>query len=199
MGLGTIRRGGSWPAIASAAALALASQGCGLDEPVSGLCDIALTTATNAGRAINGSGFGNSLAQSFEATSDDTLTTVKLALARTGNPNGNIVVSIQADSGGLPSGTDLSSATATEASADISATESFVSFTLSSPVSVSDGTTYWIIAKATYGNSDTANINWRGFSTDAYAGGDAGRKTLAGTFELDTAPLDYAFQVGCDD
>jgi len=94
-------------------------------------------------------------AQGFSAGASGTLDKIKIDIKKNGNPTDNVQISIQADSGGDPSGTDL---TSVETISGSSLTTSFVqkTVTFSSTTSVTSGTTYHLVVKRS-GSNDGSN------------------------------------------
>ncbi len=84
------------------------------------------------------------LAQSFVPSADIALGSVDLRIRREGSPTDNLVLSIQADSSGVPSGTSLGSVSIGGASL---AEESYpwVRFSFNTPVSLSANARYWLV------------------------------------------------------
>jgi len=82
-------------------------------------------------------------AQSFSYSTGISLNTIRLRHSKESSPTDNIVVSIQADSGGVPSGTDIVSSTYPGTSLPGSNGIVTVDYSLSTTLTAS--TTYWIV------------------------------------------------------
>lgn len=121
---------------------------------------------------------------------------VELYLARYGSgpitSAYDLTVSIQADSAGKPSGTDLVSATIP---AFNSTTPSWKRATFSSALTVTVGTTYWIVIKALSAPAFTYSIYYS--STSQYANGGAAWTTDGGVSWL-TNTYDRLFRIYSD-
>lgn len=105
------------------------------------------------------------IAQSFTATSSDTLPKVSLLLGKVGNPTSNLTVRIATTDGDQPDTSSL--ATAVIAHASVGLTPSWIDATFSSPPNLSNGTKYWIVLD--YGSNSATNYwNWRKDSADTY-------------------------------
>lgn len=112
---------------------------------------------------------GRRYAQTINESTAYIVSKLTVSLAKTGAPADSVRVGIQADSGGVPSGSFLASATLGAGS--IGGTAADYTFTLSSDVSLTASTTYWIVWERTGALSDTAYYNVYGASSNAYAGG----------------------------
>lgn len=104
--------------------------------------------------------YGKYLAQKFSLLydADWPLREVKIKLRKVGSPSDNVQVTIQADSSGSPSGTNLMGAVATVAGADVSNDYEWTSFTWTAGNSytIEYGTDYWI-AISRSGSDDADN------------------------------------------
>jgi hypothetical protein len=104
--------------------------------------------------------YGKYMAQKFTTLydADWPLREVKIKLRKIGSPTDNVQVTIQADSSGSPSGTNLMGSVATVAGADVSADYAWTSFTWSAGNSytIEHGTDYWI-AISRSGSDDPDN------------------------------------------
>ena len=107
-------------------------------------------------------------AQSFLATSTQTLTKVELLIRKSGNPS-SVPVVIVADNGGTPGTTTLSSGTLDRNK--VTSTYAWVDITLAPSLQVTGGQTYWVILDAT--RSGSKYWEWCEDPTDSYTGGSA--------------------------
>jgi hypothetical protein len=113
---------------------------------------------------------GLKLAQSFTPSVTGSRIRVDLALKKNGSPSGNTWVTIQADSGGNPSGTAL----ATSNNVDISTWDtisSWIQYDFSTPVNLNASTTYWLVLEGDFTRSDTNYGKWCCNTSNGYAGG----------------------------
>jgi hypothetical protein len=128
-------------------------------------------------------------AQSFTTTSAFSLYSVALSLQKTGAPTDDWTVAIQADSAGVPDGTDLG--TAVRASGAIVAEKHWEVFTLSSPLALSNATKYHIVLRRAGDTPDVANyFNWYRANTDVYA--SHGGRSYSGAWSVEAAN-DFGF------
>lgn len=131
-----------------------------------------LSTETINDTTPASSGFGyattsfHKLAQSVQG-SGNYIGKVQCNMFKNGSPTDNVTVSIQADSGGEPDGTPLASATVS-----YTAISGWVDFEFSSPIFLSSGTTYWVVAERT-GSLNTSNYyRWYNSTSSVYANGN---------------------------
>ena len=108
-----------------------------------------VSTNTSFGSATAGS--TTMTAQSFSAPGD--LTQVRVALAKLSAPTDNVVLEIQTDSGGSPSGTVVGTV-ATIAGTSLSTSSAMASYSTS--ISLTASTTYWLVARRS-GALDSTN------------------------------------------
>jgi len=137
------------------------------------------------------------LAQTFTATAEYTVTSVKLKLFRTGSP-GTITASIRAtDEGGLPTGSDLQSATGTTDGNTLTDTGSgeWREFTLSASVPLNVSTQYAIIIRISGG--DTSNKFWWKYddSSPTYTTGNIAYSANSGSSWTESLTRDFMFEV----
>ncbi len=106
-------------------------------------------------------------AQSFQVPVTGTIGSVEILLAAAlGTPTDGLTADIQTDSAGVPSGSSLGSAIIL--SPTVSA---WNVFSFSSPISLTTGTSYWLVISRT-GSLDNANaFFWRGSVANGYASG----------------------------
>lgn len=109
-------------------------------------------------------------AQSFTPSVTGFITRITVKLAKNGSPVGNVVMTIEADSGGSPSGTPLATATAKDAST-LTGSATYYDFDFSSPYNATSGVAIWYVLAGTYAQSDTDNTKTYGTGASGYAGG----------------------------
>ncbi len=125
--------------------------------------------------------------QTFTANTTYTISSVILLLYRYGNP-GNLTVTIQETTAGKPNGSILTSdvVDANSLTTDTAGEQKTISF--SSPVELTSGTVYAIVASGT--GSPQNYVLWRHKNSNAYAGGARGDSINSGstwTLELTDA------------
>jgi hypothetical protein len=147
---------------------------------------------------------GDNSANNFQATNWESqtvavqhtgyITAVKIKLYRVGDPQ-DVTVSIRETAAGLPTGSDLSSATVDCTSITTSTTGEWITFTLTSPVLVIEGATYAIVVRAPSGSTPSNYANWRFSSTSIYSGGSRCYSTNSGSSWTAYATQDYTFDL----
>lgn len=134
----------------------------------------------------------NYMAQTFTPNASGYLTGLTLRLKKEIAPTGNLSVAIRATSGGKPTGADL--VVATKAVADISTSVADVAFNFTTPLAVTNGTVYSIVAGGVTG--DVGNyISWHYNTSDGYAGGTRVTSGDSGTNWTIQATHDQRFSV----
>lgn len=150
------------------------------------------------GSEVNSGIHGNNwVAQSFSVShTDATYRQLKLVLKKTGTPPNNLVVEIQTDSAGKPSGSEVGGATFSLTPASASA--SFTEETLDSggEFTLNANTRYWIVLKMTAGDSSN-KFEWRGNSgtTANYGRGNMSSSTDGGSNWTDAVTTDMTFKL----
>lgn len=131
-------------------------------------------------------------AQTFTpGTNEDNMSTVVLNLTKIGSPTGNCTIRIRATTGGVPSGSDL--ATATLAYSAISLGDN--TFTISGGLTVTPGTVYAIILDPGAGVSGGNTIAWNYQNTNVYASGQRCTSSDSGSNWTGDSTADYRFTV----
>lgn len=111
------------------------------------------------------------IAQSFQPGTTGLVERVDLQLIRTSSaPTGRVWITLEADSAGAPSGTPLATSDKLNAGI-ISTTVQSIALAFRSPVSLTAGTTYWIVLQGDYTQSDTLNIAVGVNTAGGYASG----------------------------
>ncbi len=152
-------------------------------------------TAVNVGDVAAGGALGNtSIAVSFVARAAGTaITQARIWAYKVGAPTDNLEVAIQADSSGIPSGTDLASASVGGGSL----TTTITLTTLSLSATLTAGNTYWFVIRRSgaasavnyflVGGVATAQFTGNGFTAKAIAVGDWSGASNLPAFYLSTA------------
>jgi hypothetical protein len=104
---------------------------------------------------IENSTQGRACAQSFIGKAGS-ITTVEFTMDKTGSPTGQLIFSLNADDGGNPSATKLTSASIDSSSLS----PTFTAVTVNLPFTMASGTTYWLVVSSTdaISNSDYTEI-----------------------------------------
>lgn len=134
------------------------------------------------------------LAQGFQVTGTQTVETIDLWLKKVGSPVGTMTMRIETDTTGSPSGT-LADAnlTTTIAESGLGTSYADVTFTFSTPASISGSTAYWIVLSTSRAQSDTNYVVWGiDKSSPSYANGEL-KSELASSWSAETA--DGVFEV----
>lgn len=125
-------------------------------------------TTNNADYSFANASTNRDIGQSFIANETGTLPKVSVLLAKNGSPSSNLTVRIMTNSSGKPSNTTLASATI--APSLVGTTASWIDVAFSSPASLTNGTTYWLLLD--YGSNSTSNYwKWRYDSGAGYTSG----------------------------
>lgn len=103
-------------------------------------------------------------AQTFVASADYNISSVKLKLYRAGSP-GTFTVSIRATSGGFPTGGDLCDGSIDGNGLGTSSPGVWTTITFGSSYALSNGTTYAIVARAPSGTMTANVVKWRCYTS----------------------------------
>ena len=132
------------------------------------------------------------IAQSFQPGTSGPVSFIDVLLLRAGSVSGNIWWTIEADSGGSPSGTPLATSDKLDASV-VSTANQWVRQVFRNPATLTASTTYWLVMQGDYSRSDTVYLAWAGKIAGGYAGGSP--KIMNSSNVWSAAPLgDYAFK-----
>jgi hypothetical protein len=144
---------------------------------------------TALGNIFGATGSAEMQAQSFASGAGGTVTNIILYARKTLAPTDDLVVEIQTDSAGVPSGTAVGSSASVNGTA---LTTTFVPTSFPVSATLSASTTYWIVMRRS-GARDTSNFFGPGGTTgNPYAGGTQAERT-SGTWA--TAANDFMFAV----
>jgi hypothetical protein len=138
------------------------------------LLDQSLTTASDTGVTLGRvtGGTATRIAQSFVPVLAGPLTSTELEISKTGAPTGLMWVTVEADSGGFPSGTPLATSRAMDV-ARLPTDKARIRFLFDANTSVDIGTTYHIVYQADYTAtpSDTNYTTIWGVASSGYVNG----------------------------
>lgn len=128
--------------------------------------------------------------QSFQVSTGGPLAFADIQLGKVGTPSGKTCwLTIEADSGGNPSGTPLATSDALDCNTLASYTaNAWVRFIFRSPYTISASTTYWLVLNTT-ASSATDYINWRALAAGGYTSGSAKYKDATTWNAYGTADL----------
>jgi hypothetical protein len=177
--------GGDWAIATAAYATATGTDGA-IQLQTSALAYSASTGGSTA--AIWGAtGTNEQAAQSFAVTAAGTLSAVVLNVRKYLSPTDDLVVELQADASGVPSGTALTSASISGTA--LTTTPTSTTFTLAYGLSVA---TYWVVLRRT-GARDFDNAYGAEMSTGAgpYAGGSTATRA-SGTWSTGSNDLVFS-------
>lgn len=133
--------------------------------------DQSFLTTSDLARTLRGATAPNSkLAQSFIPALAGPLTSVELEVSKTGSPTGLIWVTLEADSGGFPSGTPLATSRVMDVSR-LPTDKARIRFLFDTNTSVSLSTTYHIVYQGDYTLSDTNYTSLWGVTAGGYSNG----------------------------
>lgn len=177
--------GGTWVEAVAEYADATGTDACIQLQRAAVAASIDFLTGSGAGVS-----FGNSprdeAAQSFTPDGDSTVANVQLVLATEFSPADDVIVEIQTDTAGAPSGTVLG--TARISSSSLASTFAAYSFAISA--SLTAGTTYWIVVSRS-GALDSNDFLWQQAAVSYGSGQPA---TLNGAV-WSVGGTDFAFKV----
>lgn len=101
------------------------------------------------------------VSQGFKCNTSSTVTKVRLWLKKVGAPTGNITVSIETDSSGVPSGTSVSNGDSSNVDVSTLTTSyGWIVFTFSTNPSLTAGTQYHLVVKGTFSVSSSNYVDW---------------------------------------
>lgn len=134
---------------------------------------IEFANISNAGAKINSASTNQKVAQSFShATNNWHIIHVLVRLSRVGNPTGSIWFTIEGDNSGEPDGTPIGT-TKKKSCARIQGADEQLGFEFPTPVDLTSGTTYWIVANVDYATDAINHLEWRKDTAGTYAGHNA--------------------------
>jgi len=179
--------------------LVLGLMGCARSESVAS-CFVSHSAALSSS-SVNlnfNPPFMDELAQSFEMPTSETVSKVHLKLSKLGSPTENIVVTVETDLAGAPSGVLVNGLATKTMDVEDVADGAWVTFEFASSFSLTKNTTYWIVLRGTYPASSVNLIRWDGESTNEYEDGQAlVETTLPDNWQADATARDFFFRVGC--
>ena len=111
----------------------------------------------------------NWFATSFTSTSDARITDFVFLLTKLGAPSGNITIALKANSGGVPTGADLTSVSRTAST--IGTGQQNETFTLATPYVIIPATVYHIVMSVPSGTVGNG-VAWYRSTSDTFAGGN---------------------------
>ena len=179
------------------------STGCAEDEPGTG-CLVEYGTETTDTILAPNSGAQSDIAQSFKPTKDQAVSKISLKVKKVGsldNAYELTVFLVDSDTDGFPDDTDVL-AQSTIVVQSVPTQSAFVTFGLGQEVTLSSGSTYWIVLRANYPTSSTDRVEWVGHnsSTGTFSTGKAAIKNSTTDVWNDSsvgALFDLNFRVGC--
>ena len=126
---------------------------------------------------------------------DESILCISAKIGKTGTPPNNLIIRIETDDGGKPSGT------LAHANAEISTAEGSIpdgatdyKYYFTNPVTLSGNTKYWIVVKTTAG--DVSNCyKWTRQTESWYDKGNASESADAGANWTDHPDREYAFEI----
>jgi len=101
------------------------------------------------------------ISQGFKPNTSSTVTKVRLWLKKTGAPTGNITISIETDTAGVPSGTSVTNGDSQNVDVTTLTTGyGWVTFTFAANPTLVAGTQYHIVLQGSFAISPTACVSW---------------------------------------
>jgi len=153
-------------------------------------------TADNIDEPLFSAGTNERLGQSFKLTTQTRLRAITAEIKRVGTPavGTSIFFTIEADVSGAPSGTALGTSEQRDANDIVTINERESVFRFETEVtSLTVGTTFWMVAHATYGVSASNHLVWRASNANPYADGTLSR--FNGTTWTAVSGTDQAFRL----
>jgi hypothetical protein len=148
-------------------------------------------TASNTSESLRSAAAQTKLAQSFQVTTAGLLDAIEAQLRKIASPTGYEWFTIEADSGGAPSGTPLGTSEKIDVSTlQTTAGAAFQTVRFPTPVSLATGTTYWLVLQGDFTISGVNYTDWVGSTTNVYASGSAARYD-GSTWSAASGPLDF--------
>ncbi|KKM98375.1 hypothetical protein LCGC14_1158680, partial [marine sediment metagenome] len=144
-------------------------------------------TPTTTGIGFGLSGNNEKLAQSFTGVAG-TVINIAVVIDKNGSPTDNIKVSVQSDSSGDPSGSELGSGTILNGAIN----NDWQIVKLSSAVDVTSGNIYHIVVERT-GALGVPNFIWRGDAVAGYSDGEL--REFDASWQLSSPPRDATFKL----
>jgi len=133
------------------------------------------------------------LAQSFQVSSSGPLPFIDISIGRTGSLTGTFWITVEASSGGNPSGTALATSDKLDAGAVPATATQWIRFPFRSSPTFTSATTYYIVLQGDYATNGTAYVAWNQATTNVYANGQ--HYTFNGSSWTATATADFQFKV----
>lgn len=146
------------------------------------------STSENTQIALRDNSVRTKLAQGMKFTTAGPLTFLDLKLAKVGNPNGQIWVTLEANSGGVPSNSPIATSDKYDC-AGITSTTGWVRIPFRLPYSVSVATQYHLVLQGNYTITGSAYILWYATTLNTYANGT--QATYDGATWTATASNDF--------
>lgn len=134
--------------------------------------DQSFTATQDTGRALRlaSATATDKIAQGVQFTTAGPVPFVDLQLNKGGSPTGRIWVTVEADSGGNPSGIALATSDKLDVSL-VSSSVQWIRFVFRTPCTISAATQYHLVLQGDYTRSDTNSALWRGVVAGGYANG----------------------------
>lgn len=129
-------------------------------------------TTNNGEQNLRDSVNGTRIAQSFQAGITGKLEMIDVSLQAPSPPTGNFWFQLEADSGGSPSGTALTTTDKLDA-VRLSTSDYWVRMVFRSPATITSGTTYWLVMYGDFAISAASYARWNGNTAGGYANGTA--------------------------
>lgn len=134
-------------------------------------------------------------AQSFSLAANKTITEVVLAVSKIGSATDNLIVEIQTDAAGVPSGTVVGSGASVNMT-EISTSRTIMSFSVNAPVSAS--TTYWVVTRRSGARNIVSYPLIECSAADIYANGNWAVSENNGTWVAGTLDLHFGLRFSGD-
>jgi hypothetical protein len=149
--------------------------------------------SSTTGYTIGETSSSEAVAQSFTTSGAIDVNEIRVPIQKFGSPTDNVSLQIWSDSSSTPNAS-LATADNLYTGANISITNSWLTFQFAAPVSLSASTKYWIVVQRS-GAVDAVNYyRWVANGTGVYAGGGRSLR-VSGVWSAESAANDMCFQV----
>lgn len=144
-----------------------------------------------------GSGALERLGQEFQVSENFSCTSVEVFIGEDGTVTDNIIVRIETNSGGFPSGTLVDSNAVKSISGNISSTKQWVSFEFPAVFTLSTSTIYHLVLERDGSRDNNNRVNWDLDNTSpSYPSGNAeSQDTTVWSNDVDGVSGDFLFRI----
>jgi hypothetical protein len=150
--------------------------------------------AGTTGQSFGNNAISEAVAQSFTPASAIDVTSIRVALNKSGTPTDNVSLKIYSDTGANLPNASLGTADNVYNGANVSTTQSWVEFHFATPVSLSASTKYWMVLERSTAVDGSNNYLVRYNSGSVYASNGVSVRN-SGTWGAESSTNDMVFQI----